>query len=602
VYESESSQGTASSSVSRISSPRPVDRSRRSGDKTGDAWTTFTLAFGHGQRIDSLAVSPAAPTGSDMTPHTSERAAARRLALGAALILSALLPSGCGGSDGGGFKKAVAPHVGARFAAASSEESGKPPPYAASGRVVADSGFRPAVDGFGFENYSSGYQDLTPAEVEDLFGPEACASGQGDTCVLTPPAEKLLSVENASMETGGHCFGFSVTSLMMFQGLLDPFDYGGPVTVALPRDSIKLQKRIAESFALQDVKRFRDEGLVGPPNAILNFLIKRLRTPRKENYTLAIMKRNHSVGHAVTPYAVEDTGNGQAAVLIYDNNYPILPRAVMFDRRKNSWRYEAAANPSEPSQLYDGVGRKNPPILFPTSPAIRPQPCNFCATSQRKQAAYNLVALGGDPVNHAHLLISDSNGNRTGYADGRLVNEIPGARVLPRLTVQNWRESPEPQYSIPNGANFSILLDGDNLSAPDTETVTVIGPGHDAVVTDITLRPGEQNRIELTQKGTRLAYRTDVGFSQSPRLELGLERPGRDLKLSVTPSAIAGGSTLTTTARPRNRRLTVDAGEVRNDTRYALDVTQIKPSGKPVYRRKVVRLSGGTTTQLPYKK
>src|SRR5262249_24893760 len=64
--------------------------------------------------------------------------------------------------------------------------AGTIPSYVPTGRIVADDGFRPDINGFGFENYGNdaGPVNLTPAQVEDLFGPQVCAAGTGAGCIL----------------------------------------------------------------------------------------------------------------------------------------------------------------------------------------------------------------------------------------------------------------------------------------------------------------------------------------------------------------------------------------------------------------------------------
>ena len=186
--------------------------------------------------------------------------------------------------------------------------------------------------------------------------------------------------------------------------------------------------------------------------------------------------------------------------------------------------------------------------------------------------------------------------------DGRIVNEIPGAQVLPPVMVQTWRLSPEPVYQIPANTKFSVLIDGDSLEAPDTESLSVVGAGHAAVVSDITLRPDEQNRIEVTPAGTTLSYRTDSDHTQTPRLEIGLERRGPDYEYAITPTAIAGGSTLTAQVRPKRSRLTIDAADVRNTTRYALDVAVTRPSGAQAFDREVKPIQGGASATFQYRR
>ena len=90
-----------------------------------------------------------------------------------------------------------------------------PPPVTAAlattGTVVADTGFRPKVDGFSFRNYDGG-SNLTGAALQRLFGPDVCAGGQDAPCLLTPAAEQWMGHYNRLMAAGGHCYGFSTLS------------------------------------------------------------------------------------------------------------------------------------------------------------------------------------------------------------------------------------------------------------------------------------------------------------------------------------------------------------------------------------------------------
>jgi hypothetical protein len=62
--------------------------------------------------------------------------------------------------------------------------------YEPTGNIVADAGFRPWVDGFGFENYGDdvGPENMTAAQVRDLFASHVCAGGAAAGCRLTPVA------------------------------------------------------------------------------------------------------------------------------------------------------------------------------------------------------------------------------------------------------------------------------------------------------------------------------------------------------------------------------------------------------------------------------
>ena len=469
-------------------------------------------------------------------------------------------------------------------------------------RVIVDSGFRPEKDGFGFENYgpAPNGNDLGPTEVEQLFGdgPAVCSAHQAGKCKLTPGAEWWMEEENRAM-AGGHCFGFSVTSLMFFQGLLNQHDFAGTagaerLTTPLLRINDVLEHRIAEEWALQNSARVIDAEIRTTPNQILDKLIAALGSPKLETYTLVMFSRA-GAGHAVTPFAVEDRGAGQTAVLIYDNNFPNKIRSVTFDRKADGWRYEGGVDPKDKSDLYDGDAKTRSAYLVPTSVAVGPQPWP-------PTGIFYEISLAGDSLNHGHVLLTDSTGRRTGYVGRQLVNEIPGARVIQRVLSQNWAEASEPRYLLPPDAHVSISLDGTALRQPDTESVTVFGSGYNAVASSIVLRPGEQDEINVKGRGTALSYRPERGFTQAPHIEVGLDRPARDYRFSVDAPSIPGGSELSVVAQPTLGRLKVDAGAVASAGAYALAVTQVPRSGHEVVSNRSVRVPAGGSAQLRFGK
>src|SRR6516225_5664704 len=92
--------------------------------------------------------------------------------------------------------------------------SSSPPPKVG---VVADSGFRPAPNGFTFQNYGTTLAsgavptNLTPADVEAIFGQKVCADAAIGKCDLIPEAQAWMEQMNQAM-ADGHCFGFSVAA------------------------------------------------------------------------------------------------------------------------------------------------------------------------------------------------------------------------------------------------------------------------------------------------------------------------------------------------------------------------------------------------------
>ena len=301
---------------------------------------------------------------------------------------------------------------------------------------VGNLGFKPDPNGFSFENYGSdsGAQNLTPADVRALFGDGACAQINGDDIVLTPPAQQWMEQENSSMGNG-HCEGMAALSLMFYTGKENTSTFGADTTYGLKlEDNTDLQSDIAKWYATQSLDPTESSVIKKTPTEILQTLEKGM-SKDGETYTLGIYKSDGSGGHAITPYAIVDDGGGKFKIMVYDNNYPGAERSVAVDTNSDTWSYEAATNPQEESELYEGNAETKTLELTPTSKRLEQQAAPFArldagpaiASLQGRAPAtkqYNQIFTEGN----AHLLISDEGGQQLGYANGQLVNTIPGAR------------------------------------------------------------------------------------------------------------------------------------------------------------------------------
>ena len=90
------------------------------------------------------------------------------------------------------------------------------------GEIVAEIGFDPKINGFGFRNFGENpdyEEDLTADDMIRMFGAEkVCIEGStARDCVLYETAERWMEEAFEKMN-GGHCDGFSVASLRMFAG------------------------------------------------------------------------------------------------------------------------------------------------------------------------------------------------------------------------------------------------------------------------------------------------------------------------------------------------------------------------------------------------
>src|SRR5689334_10765819 len=71
--------------------------------------------------------------------------------------------------------------------------------------ATADSGFRPAKDGFAFQNYAGmpGTGIFNAGDLRRMFGDKVCSTIANDVCTLKPQGQDWIDKINTSLE-GGH--------------------------------------------------------------------------------------------------------------------------------------------------------------------------------------------------------------------------------------------------------------------------------------------------------------------------------------------------------------------------------------------------------------
>lgn len=378
-------------------------------------------------------------------------------------------------------------------------------------QVLMDNcGFRTELDGFNFQNYGKELEatDLTPAEMVRMFGDSVVASRANGKIILTPPAEQWMKMANDAMGSG-HCEGMAVLSILMYYNKISPTEFEGNKAINLSIQKELLQREIAYWWTTQVTSPGGSIRIHDSPNAILDTLIKTFKQGRNatEWWVMGIYKLDGSDGHAVTPFAVDEFKNGTARILVYDNNYPKIVKAVEVNRTANTWSYYAAINPNVPSELYTGNASTKNLEIVSVSTRLGQQRCDFCDQTSDKGIAGTKGSLIGSKHDQiwssgdAHLLITDGSGHRVGFLDsGVLVNEIPNAEIR-NLTFGTVPHGHEPFYSIPANNNYNIELNGNSVTETGDQGLYVFSPG--AVIGAHTvMNPGQKDNIVLTSQGT----------------------------------------------------------------------------------------------------
>jgi hypothetical protein len=392
---------------------------------------------------------------------------------------------------------------------------------------VLDTGFNVEVDGFGFANYGNEgeVENLNPYSMRLLFGDQVCAQLDGEDCLLTPTAQRWMEVQNDGM-AGGHCFGMAGLAWALFAGHVDPQAYGADVPAQMPFEANwGLQSDIATVFVTQETNPTFTERRTAAPNQALEILSQ--GWAEGQGYVFGIFRfvdGQYQDGHAVTPYAIEDLGDGQVGIMLYDNNFPFEAQMMVVDTTTDTWTYSTSADPRNDPELYEG-GADNPLELFPVDPMLGPQDCAFCATGTVNDAAglgslpgtVGTSTAGGD-VNVIYLnqeaaglgvtiSVSDPDGNEI---EG-LREWVPMSRVI----------TSAPVIAVPKDEPFVVTVDAVNAVAEATTGVTIIGPGYSYGIEDFLMSPGDVDSIIFDPEFSSITYSTSVGTA--PDIVLSLD-------------------------------------------------------------------------------
>ncbi|MFB3766391.1 MAG: hypothetical protein ACE14P_14250 [Methanotrichaceae archaeon] len=384
----------------------------------------------------------------------------------------------------------------------------------------SDSGFRPDINGFSFENYGSNIPalGLTPKDMQRMFGDKVIASKAGGKIILTPPANRWMIEANNAMGNG-HCEGMAVLSELIYYNKVNPISLGGMDAADLSLDNQNLQREIAYWWTTQVTSPGGSQRIDESPNAVLDTLKKAFKDGRKatEWWVLGLFMPDGTEGHTISPIAVKDFGNGTADIFVYDNNFPDMIRSVKIDTKNNSWMYYASVNPNEPSAMYTGNASTHNLEVVSISSRLDKQRCDFCdnslgGTETSTGEEYIHVWQEGN----ANLVIADESGRRIGYPEpNKFVNEIPNAEVK---YFKFAAKKKAPLYILPATGNFTIEINGIGLTEESFVNVMMIGPGSEMGVQRIVLGPNERDHMNVTKVGRQ--YQLNYKSNRSKNIDL----------------------------------------------------------------------------------
>ena len=458
-------------------------------------------------------------------------------------------------------------------------------------------GFQVNSNGYAFENYPwyfpNSPAEFTKEDMISMFGQDKVCWMVGGRCLVNLVAQLWWEGVNKSMNSG-HCDGMASTSLRFFKGLDSPATLQAGAQNAHDLDLTNVRGHIAHYFALSTldpVLKQRKQAELLKPSGILNQLRAAMSNGAPDPTTLTLTKAGAG-GHAITPYAIEDYGNGLFHVKVYDNNWPgDGNRYVVFNTNLETWSYDLGGRLG----VWSGNSTSNNLGVVPVSLyGIQPT-CFWCWPAQAGSAATtttgNQVWFNGA----GHLLITDSQGHRIGYVGSQFVNEIPSAYASPFLTGLGIEQ--EPIYSLPAGESYTMLLDGQTLTQTQTAAITHFGPGYAVAAENVALSSTTRDLFTVSADGRQLAYQANN--TKETTLTLALTEANQSNRFRVQGIDIGAGQNVKLSVDALARQL-VFANKQPGGGQYSLDVKRVSMAGENWFAHGDIAVSSLDTHYLNY--
>lgn len=400
---------------------------------------------------------------------------------------------------------------------------------------LIDTGFRPKPDGYNFPNYyDANSDDFTKEDMREMFGDwNVCMVPppfEAIPCILKLEAKKWLDEVN-NMMGNGHCFGMASTS---FQYFLDP----GNIIRDLQENAIcvydlsitNARRNIAyyqvTTWAIPVRNTMNQESRQSTPINTLEQLLVSMSNGLADPAILIINRHDMSGSHAVTPIAIENSGDDLWKIWVYNNTQPDVNVSIEINSKDNTWKANADG--------YFGDKDTHTIYLVPLSLIFGPQ--RNPDLSPIPNPILGEVWFTGD----GHLLISDSQGRKIGYVDNQFINEIEEAFAQPisgEIEINR-----EPLYLLPLPEAYTIFLDGNNITQREGVSVSFFGPGYVASAEDLELRDTSRDELTILPDGEGIKYFANE--SREASLSFAIDQVGHGNQILINNVDIGAGESI----------------------------------------------------------
>lgn len=369
------------------------------------------------------------------------------------------------------------------------------------------------VSAIDLQRDAAAWEEVLTDQLEQLFGTQVCIGNEVNTCVLTSAAKDWLQTQLERIDLGiGEGMAAAVLSLWQqnppqqipwWQQLINFLL--GRVVFGLVQSLFELQTFIANLFLMQDVPEVfqatQEVRETFTPTDILFAILDIFVAGSFDPFTIGIyhvVRGALTEGHTLTPYQIEDKGQGQYWLYVYDSNFPVgrvdtpPDLHVEFDTSTDTWSYQPT--PNAPSYKGDATSknidltqiswrqvekRDEPPYKGPFT-------CPFCNLQEEAPAEPTVdITLVGE-------------GNLTVVpwdADG-LVDVSTVAQPLALVPFKGGLNRDVPaSYHLPAAVlntPLKISLEGlDGMAPSRLATLQITGPGYTADFSHLALTADE---------------------------------------------------------------------------------------------------------------
>lgn len=491
---------------------------------------------------------------------------------------------------------------------------------APQGTVISDSGFRPYPNGFPIQNWGD---DLSFINSKLIFGiPERSTLAQYNKKEIPPPAglnalnlrrtfgdgvcrdPKTIDPKTGNCELifgaellaqlietgaeGGHCFGFATAAAALYNGQLPANQVGASglgINIANPMGNPAVQtitRLYGTQYFNSTVLPMLSPGL--SPTDVVTTLIRDLAGGTVP-YNLTV--NGSDGGHAITPFAVLDRGNGLYDIAVYDNNFPMRARAVTVDTTTDSFSYNSSINPSAPGIEWS-TANDSAIGLVSVADMLEEQTCPVCV----------------GPDQGTLVTISPINKDNTDDIGFFLVDETgaPLDRSLYRTTAPlnppTQDSVSQPVLTVQPGVNFGVLIRTGDLASKQSLEIYAISNGEAQYVLLDEL-VADSNTLFGVGRNDGALFQSSA--PSSPRILQLSDQPSASFDVNGHPLNLPAGVTVEQRWNTKTERV-----EYRSDAtktlRWNVQIGGLDNSGGREYVGLNVKVPAGGTIVVDYTK